>query len=573
MNILLVAINAKYIHSNLAVCSLQAYAKKQGYPVQIAEYTINQRKETILEEIYRRKPDLLAFSCYIWNVDYVTEIAEEFHKLCPEVPLWAGGPEVSFETEAFLDGHPCFTGVMMGEGELTFSQLCGAYEQTLSGRQETEERLKEIDGISFRRSDGTIAVSPLKRLLSMDEIPFCYADLSDFEHRIIYYESSRGCPFRCSYCLSSVDKTLRFRSLSLVFEELQFFLDHRVPQVKFVDRTFNCRAGHAMAIWEYIKEHDNGITNFHFEVSADLLRADQLRLIADMRPGLIQLEIGVQSTHEETIREIRRTMNLAEVRAAVEQVKKQRNIHQHLDLIAGLPFEDYETFQKSFDEIYAWKPDQLQLGFLKVLKGSYMYEHAGEYGMVYQTRAPYEVYCTKWLSFDEMLRIRLVEEMLEMHYNSGQFRTALGVLEKVYDSPFQMFLELGTFYRNQGYASCHHTRVRRSEIFYEFAVNADPEHGALYREALLFDLYKTENTKSRPKWSADSVKNPRQAVQFLKRQGLEKKYCHIEPFSHLTIQDGEIVLTDTDSARWILFDYEKRDPLTNQADIREVDIG
>lgn len=606
MNILLIAINAKYIHSNLAVYSLRAYAKKQGHDVQIAEYTINQRKETILEQIYLKKPDVLAFSCYIWNIDYVTEIAQEFHKLCPDVPIWAGGPEVSFETEKFLTEHPFFFGVMMGEGERTFSLLCEVYrkvsadeiplclqkkEQNQEGlsatgmcrerksgrgsvvrkiihkKQEIEKRLLHMEGISFRLSDGAIVVSPLRTLMSMDEIPFCYSDMSDFEHRIIYYESSRGCPFRCSYCLSSVDKTLRFRSLPLVFEELQFFLDHKVPQVKFVDRTFNCKPEHALAVWRYIKEHDNGITNFHFEVSADLFREEQLELISDMRPGLIQLEIGVQSTHDETIREIHRTMRLPEVKSAVDRVKQQKNIHQHLDLIAGLPYEDYETFQHSFDEIYAWKPDQLQLGFLKVLKGSYMCEHAGEYGLVYQSRAPYEVYYTKWVSFDEMLRIRMVEEMLEIHYNSGQFRTALSVLERHYESSFVMFLELGMFYRERGYDGCSHTRVRRTEIFYEFAVSVDPEQEALYREALLFDLYRIEKSKSRPRWGTDLSVYHRQIAGYLKENGLEKKYCHMELFYHLKLVDGEVYVNQTEEEVWFLFDYERRNPLTNQAEI------
>ena len=441
MKILLTAINAKYIHSNLAVYSLQAYAAAHGHKIERAEYTINNQLEDILEKIYCQKPDILLFSCYIWNVEYVKELVSEFHKLRPEVPIWVGGPEVSFETERFLKENPAITGIMMGEGERTLTELCEYFEQceqdahSLSqnrdeARNETagagmeyekksgaftelnEEMLKKIDGISYRRSDGTVAIQPLRNLLPMDELPFCYANLKDFEHRIIYYESSRGCPFNCSYCLSSVDKKLRFRSLPLVYKELQFFIDAKVPQVKFVDRTFNCQHEHAMGIWKYIKEHDNGITNFHFEISADLLREDELELISDMRPGLIQLEIGVQSTNGDTIREIHRTMRLEEVYRAVNRVKAGKNIHQHLDLIAGLPFEDYQRFQKSFNDIYALHPQQLQLGFLKVLKGSYMYEHAQEYGLVYRSRPPYEVMASKWVSYDEMLEIRLVEEML-----------------------------------------------------------------------------------------------------------------------------------------------------------------
>ena len=597
MKILLTAINAKYIHSNLAVYSLQAYAAAHGHKIERAEYTINNQLEDILEKIYCQKPDILLFSCYIWNVEYVKELVSEFHKLRPEVPIWVGGPEVSFETERFLKENPAITGIMMGEGERTLTELCEYFEQceqdaqSLSqnrdeARNETagagmeyekksgaftelnEEMLKKIDGISYRRSDGTVAIQPLRSLLPMDELPFCYANLKDFEHRIIYYESSRGCPFNCSYCLSSVDKKLRFRSLPLVYKELQFFIDAKVPQVKFVDRTFNCQHEHAMGIWKYIKEHDNGITNFHFEISADLLREDELELISDMRPGLIQLEIGVQSTNGDTIREIHRTMRLEEVYRAVNRVKAGKNIHQHLDLIAGLPFEDYQRFQQSFNDIYALHPQQLQLGFLKVLKGSYMYEHAQEYGLVYRSRPPYEVMASKWVSYDEMLEIRLVEEMLELHYNSGQFLTYLAVLEWKYDSIFQMFLDMGHFYREHGYLDCSHSRVRRTEIVQEFAEIVDPERRDIYREALIFDLYKIEKSKSRPFWAKNVQQDKRQTGKYLREHGMEKKYCHFEYFEHIN-EKGEI--TEEKDPLWLLFDYENRDSLTNEAALFRID--
>ena len=597
MKILLTAINAKYIHSNLAVYSLQAYAAAHGHKIERAEYTINNQLEDILEKIYCQKPDILLFSCYIWNVEYVKELVSEFHKLRPEVPIWVGGPEVSFETERFLKENPAITGIMMGEGERTLTELCEYFEQceqdahSLSqnrdeARNETagagmeyekksgaftelnEEMLKKIDGISYRRSDGTVAIQPLRNLLPMDELPFCYANLKDFEHRIIYYESSRGCPFNCSYCLSSVDKKLRFRSLPLVYKELQFFIDAKVPQVKFVDRTFNCQHEHAMGIWKYIKEHDNGITNFHFEISADLLREDELELISDMRPGLIQLEIGVQSTNGDTIREIHRTMRLEEVYRAVNRVKAGKNIHQHLDLIAGLPFEDYQRFQKSFNDIYALHPQQLQLGFLKVLKGSYMYEHAQEYGLVYRSRPPYEVMASKWVSYDEMLEIRLVEEMLELHYNSGQFLTYLAVLEWKYDSTFQMFLDMGHFYREHGYLDCSHSRVRRTEIVQEFAEIVDPERRDIYREALIFDLYKIEKSKRRPFWAKNVQQDKRQTGKYLREHGMEKKYCHFEYFEHIN-EKGEI--TEEKDPLWLLFDYENRDSLTNEAALFRID--
>ena len=529
-------------------------------------------------KVHRRLLDRKGLvSCHYWN--------EAITPIC----FW--------QTERFLKENPAITGIMMGEGERTLTELCEYFEQceqdaqSLSqnrdeARNETagagmeyekksgaftelnEEMLKKIDGISYRRSDGTVAIQPLRSLLPMDELPFCYANLKDFEHRIIYYESSRGCPFNCSYCLSSVDKKLRFRSLPLVYKELQFFIDAKVPQVKFVDRTFNCQHEHAMGIWKYIKEHDNGITNFHFEISADLLREDELELISDMRPGLIQLEIGVQSTNGDTIREIHRTMRLEEVYRAVNRVKAGKNIHQHLDLIAGLPFEDYQRFQQSFNDIYALHPQQLQLGFLKVLKGSYMYEHAQEYGLVYRSRPPYEVMASKWVSYDEMLEIRLVEEMLELHYNSGQFLTYLAVLEWKYDSTFQMFLDMGHFYREHGYLDCSHSRVRRTEIVQEFAEIVDPERRDIYREALIFDLYKIEKSKSRPFWAKNVQQDKRQTGKYLREHGMEKKYCHFEYFEHIN-EKGEI--TEEKDPLWLLFDYENRDSLTNEAALFRID--
>ena len=566
MKILLTAINAKYIHSNLAVYSLQAYAEAQGHKIERAEYTINNQLDDILEKIYCQKPDVLIFSCYIWNIEYVRELAAEFHKLRPEVPIWVGGPEVSFETERFLKENPAITGIMMGEGERTLTELCTSFEQ--------ESSLEKIDGISYRRGDGTVAVQPLRSLLPMDELPFCYANLQDFEHRIIYYESSRGCPFFCSYCLSSVDKKLRFRSLPLVYRELQFFIDAKVPQVKFVDRTFNCRHEHAMGIWNYIKEHDNGITNFHFEISADLLREDELELISDMRPGLIQLEIGVQSTNGATIREIHRTMRLEDVYRAVNRVKAGKNIHQHLDLIAGLPFEDYERFQQSFDDIYALHPQQLQLGFLKVLKGSFMYQAAPEYGCVCQSREPYEVLYTRWLPYDDVLRLKLVEEMVEVYYNSNQFGKTLRAIEKLFDNPFALYEALGAFYDKKGYMDISHTRIRRYEILQEFLQEyVDEEQMDYYRQLMICDLYARENMKTRPAWAKDLKAYKRDIREFYLKEEETHEYLpeyegydekQLARMTHLERMDYDPD-TGVREPCWILFDYRSRDVLTYDA--------
>lgn len=566
MKIFLTAINAKYIHSNLAVYSLRAYAKAFQEQIEIGEYTINNRVDYILEQIYKAKPDVLCFSCYIWNMGYVEDLITEYHKLCPEVPIWVGGPEVSYEVETFLEEHPQVTGVMIGEGERTFQQLCEYYVNQ-------NGTLKELNGIAYKDSvSGEVIFTQPQEPMNMSDIPFCYDHIENFENRIIYYESSRGCPFNCSYCLSSIDKKLRFRDTELVKKELAFFIEKKVPQVKFVDRTFNCKHDHAMEIWRFVKEHDNGITNFHFEISADLLNEEELALIHDMRPGLIQLEIGVQSTNEPTIREIHRTMKLELLKDIVRKIQSGGNIHEHLDLIAGLPYEDYAAFAKSFDEIYELKPNQLQLGFLKVLKGSYMYGHAAEYEIVYHEKTPYEVMKTKWLSFDDVLKIKQVEEMLEVYYNSGQFEITMKVLEPLFDSAFMMFQELGAFYEAKGYFGMSHSRIRRAEILLEF-MRERKNSGAVMQmleESLTFDLYYRENCKSRPSW-APSPAEFKEQTRYYCKNGAKS---HLEPFHYRFPEKNKKALQEVpkrlEKPVYMLFDYENRDPLDHQACVTEV---
>lgn len=560
MKIVLTAINAKYIHSNLAVYSLRAYARAYREQIELAEYTINNLTENILSDLYRRKPEVLMFSCYIWNIEYVREIAEEFKKLCPEVPIWVGGPEVSFEVETFLRENPYIDGIMMGEGEKIFQNLCAYYI-------DQKGTLDEIKGLAFRRGDGSLKVNEWEEVLDMSTIPFCYEDMDDFKNKIIYYETSRGCPFRCSYCLSSVEKSLRFRSMDLVKKELEFFIDQEVPQVKFVDRTFNCDVKHAMEIWRFIKEKDKGITNFHFEIAADILTEEELDYIATMRKGLIQLEIGVQSTNPATIEEIHRTMNIQELKEIVERVKRPGNIHQHLDLIAGLPYEGYETFRHSFDEIYALKPQQLQLGFLKVLKGSYMYENRKTYGIRYTTKPPYEVLATNWLSYDEVLKIKQVEEMLEVYYNSGQFSMTIKLAEHLFDSAFDLFASMGQYYEKKGYFQIKHSRMQRFEILLDYLETVDIEHKELYQQAALYDLYGRENAKSRPKWAADLSQWKNVTREFCKKG----KLSHVERFFYeFPVEDTVQELPVKGEAYYLLFDYEKRSRLDHQAEITKL---
>ncbi len=620
MKFLLAAINAKYIHSNPGVYSLRAFARTKipGADIEIGEYTINHQMDLILQDIYRRKPDFIGFSCYIWNISYIMEIVRDVKKVLPEAEIWLGGPEVSYDAKKVLTREPDVRGIMRGEGELTFTELVRAYLQrektsvpdgytgesfrgqakeetsgcaentrmpeNAEGENAHSDRLdlSQIPGITYRAANCEIEEHGPQRLLSLDEIPFYYDDMAGFENRIVYYESSRGCPFSCSYCLSSIDKTVRFRSLDLVLPELQFFLDHKVPQVKFVDRTFNCKREHTLGIWRYLVEHDNGITNFHFEVSADIFDEEELELIGRMRPGLIQLEIGVQSTNPDTIREIHRHMDLVKLKRAVDRVYDYRNTHQHLDLIAGLPYENYESFMRSFDDVYRMRPDQLQMGFLKVLKGSYMEEQVAAYDLKYRGIPPYEVLSTKWLPYSDVIRLKGVEDMVEVYYNSGQFPATMKLLEKRFQRPSEIFVNLAEYYEKNGLTGISHSRLARYEILYRFLeedmreeerdhVTAAkvPETGqpslADFRDSLMYDLYVRENIKSRPSFASDQSPYKKEVREFFMAEEENPKWLtdyagfdsrQMAKMAHLEhMEDGTFVL----------FDYKKRDPLSGNA--------
>lgn len=564
MKILLVAINAKYIHSNLAVYTLRAYAEKNmcrnDLEIEIAEYTINQQKDDILRDIYEKAADMVCFSCYIWNLAYVEAIVREIAKVCPEAELWLGGPEVSYDAAEVLLRLPEVKGVMKGEGELTFKELC-------EGR-----RLEKIRGITFQKEDGIICENEWREPMELDEVPFIYQNMQEFEHKIIYYETSRGCPFSCSYCLSSIDKRLRFRSFTLVKKELDFFLEQKVPQVKFVDRTFNCSHSHAVAIWKHIADHDNGITNFHFEISADLLNAEELELIRTMRPGLIQLEIGVQSTNQKTIREIRRTMDFERLSQTVETIYHMGNVHQHLDLIAGLPYEDIVSFKKSFDDVYDLRPHQLQLGFLKVLKGSYMEEKKEAYGLVYKSEPPYEVLYTKWMSYEDILKLKGIEEMVEVYYNSRQFEHTLPELIELIASPYRLYEELWKYYRKKELCGIQHKRSARYEILLDFVRGVcGYERGERFRELLIYDYYLRENAKTRPRFAGENPLGKEKTRQFYDDEAVSHKYLSgYEAYDKNQMRKMTHLEYFPTLQKTVLFDYMHRNPLNYEAKTYEV---
>jgi len=567
MKILLVAVNAKYIHSNPAVYSLRAYAKEYRELIGIAEYTGNQQTDEILADIYQRRPDVAAFSCYIWNVEYIKEIIRNLRLVMPEIKIWVGGPEVSYNASEFLEEMSEADGVMAGEGEHTFLSLVRYYAEAAGS-------LEQIPGIVRQKESGGWGVNPAAKIPDMDDIPFIYEDLSEFTNRIIYYESSRGCPYSCSYCLSSIEKKVRFRSLSLVERELQYLLDRQVVQVKFVDRTFNCNHAHALGIWRYIQEHDNGVTNFHFEIAGDLLNEEELSILKKMRPGLVQLEIGVQSVNPKTILEIDRVMDLGVLSEITGRILEGKNIHLHLDLIAGLPFEDYESFVNSFNEVYYMRPHQLQLGFLKLLKGSKMHRKAGDYGIAGRQNPPYEVLYTSWISFEEILKLKGVEEMVEIYFNSHQFTYTMKKLLQAFKTPFAMFQAMSEYYENQKLTGQNHSRLKRIQILRSFALEYDFVQAALYEELLLLDLYLRENSKSRPHWAADLSVWKKEIADFYRKETDEPQflldydgynYRQRMHMTHLEVFQEDVLEIGRKDGYGVLFDYRKRNPLTGNA--------
>lgn len=656
MRFLLCGINAKYIHSNLAIFSLKAYADRKKIPgaeIILKEYTINNYVEDILQDLYEAKADIIIFSCYIWNISFVRELAAELKKVSPEVKIWAGGPEVSYAANKFLMENPAFDLIMQGEGEEVFSELIcltveekcrikDVYKQSeskkvLSGivekryfierKQAVKEekdiedkhfagednvyptnyidmsKLQKLQGIAVRDFLGEAALGNAESnignktkiintgfatLMDMDTIPFVYEDFHLFEHKILYYETSRGCPFCCSYCLSSVDKTVRFRSLPIVKKELDAFLEAKVPQVKFVDRTFNCNRQRAIDIWSYLVEHDNGITNFHFEISSDLLGEEELELFAKMRPGLIQLEIGVQSTNGETVDAIHRHMDLDKLFHYVDSVHELGNIHQHLDLIAGLPYENYERFGCSFDDLYAHEPDQLQLGFLKVLKGTMMEEEVKKYSILYRNQPPYEVLGTKWLSYDEIILLKGVEELVELYYNSGQYTLTLKYAVPFFESPFRFYEMFSAWYRGKGYHKLNHNRLEKYNILREFLrEHIDENEWDTLDEIMLYDMYLRENVKGRPAWAKDTAQYKKEWKALYREQG-EKLFpedvqagiydskraanqSHIEVFE-INIKKFEQSGQVEKKQVFCLFDYSRRNPLNRAARTVEWEI-
>lgn len=500
MKSLLIAINAKYIHTGLSVLSLAAAAKKAGYETEVMQFTINQQDALLIREIYLQKPDLLGISCYIWNIAAVRRLLPALRTLLPECVIALGGPEVSFGGEELFDELPCDI-ILQGEGEISFPALVSAVFESLP--LNTVPFALISDGKSVLRTEDA-------KPMDMDALPFPYDNNTPLENRIAYYETSRGCPFSCGYCLSGGKYGVRYRSLSLVFTELDWFLEKRLAQVKLVDRTFNCDPVRALEIWKYLSLHDNGVTNFHFEIAAELLTEEQLSFLKTVRAGQFQFEIGIQSTHRETLREIHRITIPEKLTPKITELIEAKKQHLHLDLIAGLPNEGYSDFRNSYNYVYSLMPHQLQLGFLKLLKGSDLYQRRESLGIAFNSEPPYEVLFTPQLSYSELLSLKLVEEMTERYYNAGRFRVSLQYLVSVFETPFDCFQAFGNFYAENGYLNAPHNKNSDYEILFEFFCSIDmpKEETERFRYLCLFDFCLQEKPRRFP----DFLKSGFQAI-------------------------------------------------------------
>ena len=565
MKKLLVGINAKFIHSCLSVRLLERFAKEQyGIPCEVSEYTINQPVDLILAEIYSRKPDLIGFSCYIWNIEMVKRLVANLKKVLPQTLILLGGPEVSFDGEQILR-ETAADFILCGEGEEAFSQLCLALEDKAAV-------LSRVPSLIYKEGE-EIRINAPAEPLDLGKLPFVYDDLEIYENRILYYEAQRGCPFNCQYCLSSVDKGVRYQPIEKVKRELLFFLEHRVRQVKFVDRTFNANRSFAMEIWRYLYENDNGVTNFHFEIAADLFTDEMIDFLRQVRPGLFQFEIGVQSTNETTLEAIDRKSSFAHIREIVGKLQEGNNIHLHLDLIAGLPYEDFDSFRNSFNDVYKLAPDQFQLGFLKLLKGSGMRYHQSQYGIVCRDTAPYEVLFTKDLPFEDMLRLKGIEELVETYYNSSRFQKSLGYLVNLAETPFDFFEKFCGFFQKNGYHLRSHSKLEQYDILYQFGMGLPGCDGEKLRWLMKFDLYSHEKAKKLPTWMKEDLTLSRkeEVYRFYRKAMAEgtllREYGGLDPKQVYKMAHLEIFpfnpFSEEQVETAVLFNYRDADILGN----------
>ncbi|NLZ49674.1 MAG: DUF4080 domain-containing protein [Clostridiales bacterium] len=480
MKLVLTALNAKYVHTNLAVRYLREYTKDLDYECSIKEFSINDRLENILEALIAENPEVIGFSCYIWNIEMVIKLSKLIKKVNPNIEILYGGPEVSFDVRKFLDSVDGDY-LIEGEGEETFRRFI-LYK--LNGGS-----IEDIPGLFYRDENGNINGKNNLNFLDMDQLPFPYSNEYEFKNKIIYYEASRGCPFNCKYCLSSTIKGVRLRNLDLVKKELTLLMERGVSLVKFVDRTFNANRDYARKLWQFLKDADTN-TRFHFEISADLLREEDIELLRSVPKGRFQFEIGVQSTNEEVVKNINRTMNIDKLAHRVRQLRLADNIHLHLDLIAGLPGESYESFKESFNEVYSFGPHVIQLGFLKLLKGSKMKEEEKKWGMVYSPYPPYEIIRNNYISYDQLVILKKVEAVVDKYYNSQNFGNILQYIMPNFNSAFDFFLNLAEYFQSKGYFNRSISGVEYYRIFIDFYKECVGEDLNVLKDLIKYDYFR-----------------------------------------------------------------------------------
>ena len=509
MKTLLVGINSKFIHSNLAVRYLKAYTKKLNYESEILEVTINDSIENIVRAIILKKPNIVGFSTYIWNLEYVEKISRIIKEIDSNIEIFYGGPEVSYDSLSFLS-NSAGDYVIEGEGEETFYEFM---KNKING-----DSLNSIKGLYIKNQDGSINYAGQRALIDMNSIVFPYNDKDDLKNKIVYYEASRGCPFRCKYCLSSTTHGVRFLPVERVKRELKFLIDQDVKLIKFVDRTFNCNSKFAMEIWRFLIEEGSN-TCFHFEISADILKHEEIELLAKAKNGQFQFEVGVQTTNNEVLKNINRFVNFDDIKEKVIELESIKNIKQHLDLIAGLPGEDLNSFKKSFDDVYSIKPEEIQLGFLKLLKGSSMREEAEKWGMKFSPYPPYEILRTNDISYEEILILKNTEKVVDKYYNSRKFTNIINFLIKKWDSPFRFFYELGQYFYDKGYFNIHISNNEYYKVFLDFNMemlreDEEPLKSIVRYDYLSFnkkrgipDFLKSDITKTEERVIKENIKN------------------------------------------------------------------
>lgn len=532
MKIVLTAINSKFIHSNLAVRYLKAFTKDLPYECTIREFSINDRKEKILEELIGEKADVIAFSSYIWNIEYVASIARLIKLVDDSIEILIGGPEASYDSRNFLDSNDADY-VIEGEGEETYKEFVQSKLQSLGKKIDTP-----INGLYIKK-DSEILYGGKRQLMNMEKLVFPYGEEDSLDNKIVYYEASRGCPFKCAYCLSSTEHGVRFLNGERVKKELDYFIKKGVRLVKFVDRTFNCNKNFAEDIWKFIIESDTN-TLFHFEISGDLLSEDEIKLLSRASRGRIQFEVGVQTTNDEVLKNIDRFVTFSDISEKVIELGKVKNIRQHLDLIAGLPGEDFSSFKKSFNDVYCIEPDELQLGFLKLLKGSKMREEAPKWEMVYSPYPPYEILRTSTLSYEEIVKIKRLEEVFDKYYNSGKFKTILKYMSALFETPFDFYMSLGTYYYERGFYNRNISSVDFYKVFVDF--NRDKLNGnrKIVNEIVKYDFL----MNNRKRWLPDFLtRTSNKEVESSIKENFKKQGLSIKDINstHLEIFEIDII--------------------------------